>query len=78
MEVRNEGSIPDELLPRIFEAFRSGRHHGRRGDGLGLGLFIAKEIARAHGGELEVDSSADTTIFRLVLPRRAETGLPDS
>lgn len=78
VEVRNEGSIPDELLPRIFEAFRSGRHHGRRGDGLGLGLFIAREIARAHGGELEVDSSAHTTTFRLVLPRRTESGRLDS
>ncbi len=39
------------------------------GDGLGLGLFIAKGIARAHGGGLEVDSSEGSTLFRLVLPR---------
>jgi signal transduction histidine kinase len=69
VEVHNEGAIPGEVLPRIFEPFRSGRHHGRRGDGLGLGLFIAKAIAVAHGGELEVDSSAEGTTFRLVLPR---------
>lgn len=73
VEVRNKGSIPEELLPRIFEPFRSSRHHSGRGDGLGLGLFIAREIARAHGGDLEVDSSNDTTIFRLVLPRRTES-----
>jgi PAS domain S-box-containing protein len=69
IEIRNEGTIPDELLPRIFEPFRSGRQHARRGDGLGLGLFIAKAIARAHGGGLEVDCSEGATMFRLVLPR---------
>ncbi len=71
VEVHNEGSIPAELLPRIFEPFRSGRHQGSRGDGLGLGLFIANAIARAHGGEVEVASSDAVTMFRLVLPRTA-------
>lgn len=70
VEVYSEGSIPDDVLPRIFEPFRSGRHHGGRGEGLGLGLFIAKAIAVAHGGGLEVDSSRGGTTFRLVLPRK--------
>lgn len=69
VEVHNRGAIPSEVLPRIFEPFRSGRHYASRGAGLGLGLFIAKAIARAHGGGLEVDSSDDATMFRLVLPR---------
>jgi PAS domain S-box-containing protein len=69
VEVHNSGAIPTELLPRIFEPFRSGRHNASRGDGLGLGLFIAQAIARAHGGGLEVDSADDATMFRLVLPR---------
>jgi len=69
VEVQNEGAIPRDILPRIFEPFRSGRHNASRGDGLGLGLFIAKAIARAHGGGLEVDSSGGSTLFRLVLPR---------
>jgi PAS domain S-box-containing protein len=69
LEIRNEGTIPVELLPRIFEPFRSGRHYGSGDDGLGLGLFIARAIARAHHGSLEVDSSARGTRFRLVLPR---------
>ena len=69
MEVSNRGTIPSEILPRIFEPFRSGRHNTTRGDGLGLGLFIAKAIARAHGGGLEVNSANDETMFRLVLPR---------
>ena len=75
VEVHNQGTIPEELLPRIFEPFRSGRHHGSRSQGLGLGLFIAKAIARAHGGGLEVDSSQGETTFRLVLPRHASAEL---
>jgi PAS domain S-box-containing protein len=70
VEIHNEGAIPREMLPRIFEPFRSGRHYAKRGDGLGLGLFIAKAIAHAHGGGLEVDSSGGATMFRLVLPRQ--------
>jgi two-component system CheB/CheR fusion protein len=69
VEVHNEGVIPGEILPRIFEPFRSGRHHGSRGQGLGLGLFIAKAIADAHEGDLQVESAAGSTRFRLVLPR---------
>jgi PAS domain S-box-containing protein len=76
VEVHNQGTIPEELLPRIFEPFRSGRHHGSRGEGLGLGLFIARAIARAHGGRLEVDSSDGETMFRLVLPRHASSVSP--
>ena len=71
VEVHNEGVIPREVLPRIFEPFRSGQHHGSRGEGLGLGLFIAKAIAHAHGGRLDVESADDQTTFRLVLPRES-------
>ena len=82
VEVRNRGAIPSEILPRLFDPFRSGRHYASRGKGLGLGLFIAKAIARAHGGGLEVDSAGDETMFRLVLPRhtaRLDTPhVPDS
>ena len=69
--VHNDGVIADRFLPSIFEPFRSGTKHGRRGDGLGLGLFIARAIARAHQGTIEVDSTAERgTTFRLMLPRR--------
>jgi PAS domain S-box-containing protein len=69
VEVHNEGSIPGEILPRIFEPFHSGRQRGSRGEGLGLGLFIVKAIASAHGGGVEVESSHGATTFRLILPR---------
>ena len=73
IEVHNEGSIPSELLPHLFDPFRSGHHHGSRGEGLGLGLFIVKAIAGAHGGGVEVDAREGDTSFRLVLPRRPPT-----
>ncbi len=69
VEVRNSGTIPPAALSRIFEPFRSNRQYASRGGGLGLGLFIARAIARAHGGDIEVDSANGTTSFRLVLPR---------
>lgn len=77
VHVHNRGAIPKEVLPRMFEPFRSGRQYASRGGGLGLGLFIARAIARAHGGSLEVDSSDDATTFQLVLPRyTARTAAP--
>lgn len=55
IDVIDEGpGIPHDLLPRIFERFVSDKQN--RG-GLGLGLYLAKSIALAHGGELSVESS---------------------
>jgi len=69
--VHNDGAIPPELLPTIFDPFRSGGRTTGRGDGLGLGMFIAKAIARAHNGTIEIDSTdIGGTTVRLVLPRR--------
>jgi signal transduction histidine kinase len=71
LEVRNQGQpIPDDLLPRIFEAFRGtvpGRAKGR--SGLGLGLFIADRIVAAHGGRIDAHSTAVAgTTFTVHLP----------
>lgn len=72
IEVANAGpAIPPDLLPRIFDAFRRGdRERARRTGGLGLGLFIARAIAVAHGGGIEVRSAEGRTAFTLHLPRR--------
>jgi phosphoserine phosphatase RsbU/P len=72
VEVTNRGRpIPPEMLPLIFEAFRRGRTAVRsRSQGLGLGLFIAQQIARSHGGSITVTSTeTDGTTFRVRLPR---------
>ena len=57
--------IPDRILPHLFEPFGvSGK-----GGGAGLGLAIARELARAHGGDLIfTGSGAGGTSFRLTLP----------
>jgi signal transduction histidine kinase len=70
VSVHNAGTpIPEESLPHVFEPFRRAGEQG----GLGLGLFIVREIVRAHGGSIEVRSDArDGTTFRAVLPRAAE------
>lgn len=59
--------IRPEILPRLFHPFS--RVSARRDQqGLGLGLYIASEIARAHGGSLEVASSPEATRFTFRLP----------
>ena len=71
-EVHNEGHIPPEVLPEIFQPFKSGGERIGRSQGLGLGLFIAQAIAKAHRGHIEVASTAETgTSFRLELPRNS-------
>jgi len=68
--VKNNGEpIPPERAPHIFERFYRARSDGRI-SGQGLGLSVASELAKAHGGELElVRSDREWTEFRLLLPR---------
>ena len=54
VKVHNGGpAIPDDQLPRIFEPFRK----EERSTGLGLGLYIVREIIRRHGGTIHVRSN---------------------
>jgi two-component system sensor histidine kinase/response regulator len=70
--VANPGVIPADVLPGIFDPFRSGRD-GQM-DGLGLGLYIARQIAVAHDGDIAVESTpAVGTTFTVTLPRRMVT-----
>jgi signal transduction histidine kinase len=76
IDVSNQGEpIPPATLPHIFDAFRKGRSKPRsRTHGLGLGLFIAQEIARSHGGLITATSSeSEGTTFRVRLPRDSAT-----
>jgi signal transduction histidine kinase len=71
VEITNEGPpIPAEVLPFIFEPFRRARQreHSKAGN-LGLGLYIAYEITRAHRGTLDVRSADGRTTFTMRLPR---------
>ncbi len=70
-EVHNKGTIAPSLLPSLFDPFRGTRHRRDHARGLGLGLFVVKEIVRAHGGTVTVTSDENGTTFTVQLPRRA-------
>ncbi|WP_312148091.1 GAF domain-containing sensor histidine kinase [Brevundimonas sp.] len=68
MTVINGGKpIPEELRARLFQPFNR-RDAGEIRDGLGLGLYISNEIARAHGGALTVTSDEIETRFVFRMP----------
>jgi signal transduction histidine kinase len=73
VEDRGPG-IPEEHLPHIFERFfRDDKARGRKQGGAGLGLSIARTIAQAHGGRIEVESHVgEGTKMSLHLPLDAE------
>ncbi|HET7754873.1 MAG TPA: GAF domain-containing protein [Anaeromyxobacteraceae bacterium] len=74
ISIHNDGPpIPPELQPAMFEPFRRGERRADDGSSssVGLGLFIVREIVRAHGGSIEVSSAAgEGTTFTARLPRR--------
>ena len=64
----NKGpAIPPETMQRLFQPFARGDVRPSQ-QGLGLGLYIANEIARAHGGAIDVTSTADETRFTFRIP----------
>jgi signal transduction histidine kinase len=75
--------IPPGELPRIFEPLVRGAsaehpRHNRPGS-IGLGLYIAREVARSHDGRIDVTSTQESgTAFTMHLPRRclAKSGQP--
>jgi signal transduction histidine kinase len=68
LTVANKGSkIPEATMERLFQPFSRGEVKPGQ-QGLGLGLYISSEIAKAHGGNLEVSSTDEETIFTLQIP----------
>lgn len=69
IEVNNSGSVTDEeTLGRLFDPLWRGPAK-ELPPGLGLGLYIVREIAEGHGGTAEVRSDHRETVFTVLLPR---------
>ncbi|AXF10794.1 hybrid sensor histidine kinase/response regulator [Paraburkholderia graminis] len=70
LKVANRGVIPPEVFPHLFKAFGPNNNGSRSREGLGLGLHIVHEIARMHGGTVDVKSDeTGGTVFTIELPR---------
>jgi len=74
IDVRDEGKgIAPNDLERIFEPYERGARNGEP-KGLGLGLYISRQLAISHGGELRVTSKpGEGSTFSLVLPTCEQT-----
>lgn len=80
IEIKNRGVIPPRRMQTLFEPM-AGPSRTSASHGLGLGLFITRELVRAHGGSIQVRSDRRTegaaddgggcTAFTIVLPRRS-------
>jgi signal transduction histidine kinase len=71
--VSNRGAtIPAEHVAQLFEPFWQAPANGQtsRRKGLGLGLWIVREIVRHHGGTIDVRSADEVTAFTVRLPRQ--------
>jgi PAS domain S-box-containing protein len=71
-EVWNPGTIPEAEQARLFQPYHRGQRASREAPsgGIGLGLYITKQLVDAHHGRVEVRSSeAEGTTFTVTLPR---------
>jgi signal transduction histidine kinase len=68
IEVSDDGpGVPAKAREHLFEPFRASMRTG----GTGLGLPIARELVRAHGGDIELVDTPTGATFRLSIPDRA-------
>ncbi|AUD25374.1 sensor histidine kinase [Bacillus sp. HBCD-sjtu] len=74
IEVKNFGQcIPDENLPYVFEKFYRGeKSRSSHTGGKGMGLAIARSIAKLHKGDITVRSNEKETVFTIALPQHKE------
>jgi phosphoserine phosphatase RsbU/P len=71
IEVANAGkAIAPLTMQKLFQPFFRGEGSLAEQQGLGLGLYISSEIAKAHGGSLTVSSNEVETRFRFQVPNR--------
>lgn len=78
--VRDSGSgIAAEYLPHVFDMFSEGRNDAHVREGLGLGLYIVKQLVELHDGTVHVESDGigHGTTFIVRIPRPAEIMDPE-
>jgi two-component system heavy metal sensor histidine kinase CusS len=76
IQVADDGAgVPPQLVAILFERFARG-DSARSGDGFGLGLSIARAIAQAHGGSVDLLPSRIGALFELALPASAPAVRP--
>jgi signal transduction histidine kinase len=79
LEVHNVGrAIEHSIMNRIFEPLQRGAAHETKdfSGSLGLGLYIAREIVKAHGGVITARSDPTETVFAVRLPRQQSSAVP--
>ena len=77
LRVRDGGRLGGGERRRVFERFYRGREAKDGGSGAGLGLTIARELAQAQGGSIEIEPTSSATSFVLRLPAAAPPDAPD-
>ncbi len=69
LRVTNQKAIPADAIPTLFEPFKRRERSDTAEKGLGLGLFIAQGIVKAHGGDISVRTNDAETRLEVTLPR---------
>lgn len=74
LQVNNQGKvIPPETMENLFQPFWRGARKRSNSSGLGLGLYIVKQIVEAHGGKISVDSTREYgTTFTVIFEQSAK------
>ncbi|PHV31021.1 hybrid sensor histidine kinase/response regulator [Janthinobacterium sp. BJB312] len=73
LRIANRGVIPAALLPTLFEPFQQAREKRKKGQGLGLGLYTVNMFVKAHGGTVELTSTAaQGTLATVRIPRQCQ------
>ena len=73
--IDNGPGVPADEIDHIFERFYRGSRPETGGAGRGIGLTIARSLARAHGGDVVVDSEGPGARFRLTVPVSERVGV---
>ncbi|MGJ8666885.1 MAG: GAF domain-containing sensor histidine kinase [Patiriisocius sp.] len=73
IKVTNSGDkIPEERIQNLFKPFFTTNATNNK-SGLGLGLYISSEIAKAHGGKIDVNSTNEKTVFEFSMPIKTKS-----